>query len=387
MSHARRPVVWLIIVLAATPAWVGRSWAGDAAYETVERVQRVLALHGEKHNLPGATLAFVLPDGCLGAVSVGVARKAPPQKMKPEDRMLAGSIGKTYCAALALLLVEDGKLNLDAPIERWLAQRPWFAHLPNGPHITARMLLNHSSGISEHVTRPEFLAALRESPQKHWTPDELAAFALGRPAVHAAGAGWSYADTNYVLLAIILEEILERSYYDALRERLLTPLGLRATSPSDRADLPGLVSGYVAADTPFPVPTEVAVDGRYAINPQFEWTGGGVISNAPDLARWAAALYGGNVLKPESRAAMLEGVRSTLGPTDRYGLGAQQWTSPLHGEVVGHAGWFPGYVTLIAYYPKQRLALAFQANTDVGASSQWMRTLLDDVVTELIRGS
>lgn len=358
---------------AAPPQWM------------LERAQKVLDAHRAERHIPGATLAFILPNGEFGAIATGVARKSPEQTMKPTDRMLAGSVGKTYCAALALLLVEEGKLDLDAPIRNWLAKRPWFSRLPNANDITVRMLMNHTSGIAEHVTSPAFLEALRQSPMKNWTPDELASFAAGTPPRFPAGQGWSYADTNYILLAIVLEEILQRPYYDVVRERVLTPNHLAATGPSDKPDLPGLISGYVGEKNPFPVPNEVASDGHYVINPQFEWTGGGMISNAPDLARWAAALYGGNVLKAETRKMMLDGVKATLGPTDRYGLGTQLWTSPAHGEVVGHAGWFPGYVTLMAYYPTQRIALAFQMNTDDGASSQIMRKLLDDVLSEITR--
>jgi D-alanyl-D-alanine carboxypeptidase len=103
------------------------------------------------------------------------------------------------------------------------------------------------------------------------------------------------------------------------------------------------------------------------INPQFEWAGGGFASTAADLARWAAALYDGRVLEAEWVAQMLEGVPARLGPGVRYGLGAIIQETPL-GLTFGHSGFFPGYLTQMAYYPDHRIAVAVQVNTSVPQS-------------------
>ena len=78
------------------------------------------------------------------------------------DRMLAGSIGKTYFSAVALQLVAEGKLELDSQIKKWLGSEPWFDRLPNDDEITLRMLMNHTSGVPEHVLDPAFIAAVQE---------------------------------------------------------------------------------------------------------------------------------------------------------------------------------------------------------------------------------
>jgi CubicO group peptidase (beta-lactamase class C family) len=96
---------------------------------------------------PGATVGFVLPDGRYASVSVGVSDLVKQTPLKPNDRMLAGSIGKTYVAAVVLQLAEEGKINLDEKIEHWFQHEAWFGRLPNAKEITLRMLMNHTSGI------------------------------------------------------------------------------------------------------------------------------------------------------------------------------------------------------------------------------------------------
>jgi D-alanyl-D-alanine carboxypeptidase len=94
-------------------------------------------------SFPGATIGFVLPDGRSGSVSVGLADVENRIPLKPADRMLAGSIGKTYVSAAMLQIVQEGKLDLDAKIERWFGRDAWFPRLPNAKDITLRMLMNN----------------------------------------------------------------------------------------------------------------------------------------------------------------------------------------------------------------------------------------------------
>mgnify|MGYP001264469832 CR=1 FL=1 len=350
-----------------------------------ESIRQRLESHIHEAGAPGATCALLLPDDSALALAAGVSDRKARTPMAPTDRMLSGSIGKTYCAAIALLLAEQGRLDLDAPISTYLGDMAWFDRLPSARDLTTRMLLNHTAGLREHVTSPDFTAALRDDPDKAWTPEELLAFALDEPALFPAGQGWAYADTNFIVVGLILERLTGRSYNDLLRERLLEPLDLDATEPSDRPDLPGLVPGYTAPDNPFHLPEQTATPGRYWMNPQFEYTGGGTITTSLDLARWARLLYAGDVLTPGSRDQMLNAVPARLGPGVRYGLGTIIWPSS-HGDVVGHAGWFPGFVSIVCHYPDLGVTIAYQQNTDVGADLGGLRRLLDDLV-ELSTGA
>jgi D-alanyl-D-alanine carboxypeptidase len=339
--------------------------AGDAAAEIRQKVQARLQELRSEAEFPGATVGVVLPDGKSFSVSAGLADVESNTPLKPSDRMPSGSIGKTYVAAVMLQLVEEGRVRLDDRIERWFGRVPWFARLPNAREITLGMLMNHTSGIPEHVLKKEFIAKLREGPDKVWTPEELVAYVLDSKPLFPAGQGWSYADTNYILVGMVIERVTKNTYYNELGKRVLKPLKLRDTHPSVSRTLPGVITGYSRPNSPFGFEGRVILDGKFIINPQMEWTGGGLISTSEDLARWAKALYEGRVIKKSSLDRMLAGVEAKTGPGDRYGLGVQIRQSDW-GVSYGHGGWFPGYLSEMEYFPDHRIAIAVQFNTDFG---------------------
>ncbi len=378
-----RRVRWLLtcLFLAAAPA-------AARAGELVDVLRAGLAELHQRHGFPGATAAFVLADGRRGAAAVGLADVEAETPMRPKSRMLAGSTGKSFCAAIALQLVHEGELELDERLALVLGEEPWFERLPNAEEVTLRMLLAHTSGIMDHVWAPEFHAALREDPERAWEPVELVAFVLDREPLFAAGAGWAYADTNYVLAGMLVEARTERSFYDQLRVRLIEPLELTDTFGQDRRVMPGLIPGYTGAQNAFGLPRKVAVEGRHALNPQLEYCGGGVMSTSGDLARWAHALYAGGVIAPALMDDVLDAVPSPrTGPGTRYGLGTIVCEDPS-GVSWGHTGWFPGYGTKMAYYPDHGLAIAIQVNTDdpaqlTGFPHGWAADLVADLLEAL----
>ncbi len=187
-----------------------------------------------------------------------------------------------------------------------------------------------------------------------------------RNASFVPGEGWEYSDTNFILLGMIMEEITGRACYDLIQERILDPLGLKNTVPSSSRTIPGLDPGVRRPRQPFGGTDEVILpDGRFVINPQFEWAGGGFASTPEDLARWARALYTGEAFDPALLPLMLEGVPARLGPGSRYGLGVILTDTPA-GPSQGHSGFFPGYLTEMAYFPELDVAVALQVNTSVG---------------------
>jgi D-alanyl-D-alanine carboxypeptidase len=279
--------------------------------------------------------------------------------------MLQGSVGKTYFAALAMQLVGEGRLDLDAPVERYVGHDPWYPRVPNAGEITVRHLMTHTSGVMRYEFGEAFIRDLTSQPDKRWRPEELVAYVLDREPSFAAGEGWEYSDTNFILLGMVMEEVTGEACYDLIRARVLEPLGLHETVPSDSRRVPGLVMGYAGPDNPFGGADEVlGADGRFVFNPQFEWAGGGFASTASDLARWARALYTGRAFDPELLPVMLEGVPARLGPGSRYGLGVILRDTPA-GPSRGHSGFFPGYLTEMAYFPEADVAVALQVNTSV----------------------
>jgi D-alanyl-D-alanine carboxypeptidase len=369
LNSLPRKVVSLLLAVCAL-AWASTAAAQPtrasdkaAIVELKQRLQNKLDELHARNGFPGATAAFVLPDGQIISISTGYSDAESRTPMKPQDRILAGSIGKTYFAAVIMRLVYQKKIDLDAKISRWIGDEPWFHRFPNAETVTFRQLLNHTSGIPEHAESPEFTSALRKDPDKNWTPLELLSFTFDKPAKFPAGQGWSYADTNFILAGYIVEKITHRPLYDQVREQILQPLKLNDTIPSISRTLPGLIQGYSMPNSPFGFSGPTIHDRKFVINPQAEWTGGGFLSNSIDLARWARFLYEGQAFDKSMLPVMEAGVPARTGKGDEYGLGVQIRHTP-YGITYGHGGWFPGYISEMEYFPEKRIAMAVQFNTD-----------------------
>jgi len=374
----------MIACLTQTVLWAGCAPIRRPVPEDCrQRVQKRADAFCAEHDCPGVTVGFVLADGRSGTVASGVSHKASGQAMRPSDRMLMGSVGKTYVSAVMLQLVEEGRAKLDTKISHWFGEDEWFARLPNANAITLRTLMNHTSGIPRYIFTLEFQETFKADLQRSWQPEELVAFVLGSEPLFSVGEDWSYADTNYILVGMILERVCGRTFYEELTDRVLKPLKLSDTTPSDRPELKGLVCGYTTEENVFGMPVEVVTDGRYAINPQFEWTGGGLITTSLDLALWAKHLYGGDALEAESREQMCTGVSTTWSPGREYGLGTIIRPS-VHGPVYGHGGYMPGYLSTMAYYSNHGVAVAVQVNTEVNTKFAAIEELADAVAGELL---
>lgn len=305
-------------------------------------------------NIPAMAFSCILPSGEQVTVASG---------MKPEQRMLAGSTGKTFFASLALRLINEGKLSLDDKVSTYLGKETWYARVQNAETITIRMLMNHTTGIEEYYELGNFMETLINNPDKKWTPEECISYTLGRPPLFPAGTDWSYADTNYLILGLVIQSITKKPAYQQIDEYFIKPHKLIYTEPSVKRELKDLVTGISGPNSPFKVSGPVLAGNKMLINPQMEWAGGGYISNTPDLARWARIFYDATGLSETVRNEMRSGTPAKTGKDHQYGLGMQIRPSPL-GTSYGHGGWFPGYLTEMDYFPDKNLSVAVQLSTD-----------------------
>jgi D-alanyl-D-alanine carboxypeptidase len=380
MNLRRIPLLLVPLLLAcAAPAARAQApgAADDAARARILRaVQSTLDEARAALKLPGATVGFALPGGLSASASTGLADVETKAPLRPTDRMPAGSVGKTFVAALALKLAEEGRLDLDEKVSRRLGGERWFARLPNAADLTLRMLLNHSSGIPNHVELGGFMNRLFKDSSRDIKYEELLAYVLDKKPLFPAGRGHHYGDTNYILAGMVLERAAGRTLYEEVGARFLKPLGLERTIPSNSHVLPEVANGYFEGKP-------VIVGGRFRINPQWEWAGGGFASTAEDLARWARALYGGDVLSKKSLEEMFGS--TTVGEGAGYGLGVEVGRGKL-GTTYGHDGEFPGYLSDVRYFPKYGLAVAVQVNADESeAASRFASTAVEDFAQLVVR--
>ncbi len=311
---------------------------------------------------PGATLGVVLPDGESFGLAIGYSDREAKTPMKPTDRMPAGSTGKTFAAAMAMQLVKEGKLKLDDKIEKFFGTEPWFARLPNAKEVTVRQLMNHTSGLVRYEFKKEFTDFLTANPYKVWTPEDRLAYLFGEKPPFEAGKGWEYSDTNYIVLGMIIEKLTGKEFYREARRRFIDRFKLTNTIPQEGPVMKGVVQGYAGPNNPFGGKDKMIENGRFIVNPQLEWTGGGWASTGRDLARWAKLMYEGKAFDASLVPQMLEGVPAKLGPNVKYGLGVIIRPTQS-GITYGHSGFFPGYMTDMMYFPEQKIAVAVQVNT------------------------
>jgi D-alanyl-D-alanine carboxypeptidase len=316
-------------------------------------------------DITGISVAVIGPDEKNLAVTSGLADKEDGEALKPSHRLLMGSVGKMYVAALVLQEVAAGKLSLDDSVKQFLAGTDWYAPLANADKITLRQLLNHTSGLERWVFKPQVWQSMLADPDKVWSMADRMAMIRGDSAIHAPGEGWAYSDTNYLLLGVILEQLNGQSFYELVEARLLQPHGLQDTQPSDQRELAGLADGYTGERNPFGFPVQAADEGIYAVNPQFEWTGGGFMTTPSELARFARLLYEGDLISPEMQEQMRTAApfATPLPGNARYGLACMMRDTPL-GQSLGHEGFMPGFQTVVDHFPEKGITIALMVNED-----------------------
>ena len=365
--------VFSLVLAAAAVGFTARAEdrTGQEAFEALsERFQGQLDALQKQYGFPGATAAFILSDGRCAGFATGYADREEAIAMTPDTRLLPASIGKTFVAAVALSLLQEGKLGLDDKIEGWLGEESWFERLPNHRDITLRHLLTHSGGLADHVNDLRFAFAARKwlaadppEPDRAFTPREQIEFILDRAPLFPAGKGYAYTDTGYLIVGLIIERVSGTTYYEELQKRFLTPLKLSLTGPANRRDIPGLSSAYVAEDNLFGLPVKIVQNSVMVFSPASEWTGGGLVSNAKDLVRWGKLLYEGDALDKPYLEDLLESGFRDPSKKGGYGLGVSIDESEF-GKVYGHGGWTPGYLSRLAYFADHKTAIAVQVNSD-----------------------
>ena len=330
-----------------------------------ERNQAVLAKLVAQNNIPSLNFSIIYENGEQFNYSSGFADTLNKVALNPKHVLFSGSVGKTYAVAVLMQLVDEGKVDLSKPILDYFPNHEWLTNLPNIEDITIEMLLTHTSGLPRYINDPNVWKSVLENPDKVWCYKDRLSYAFNMEPLHEPGKGWGYSDTNYLLIGMLIEKITGSDYYDEVAERILKPGKLEHTYPSLRRDIPNLPVGYCALGEPFNLPGETVLDGIYIFNPQMEWTGGGFASTTPDLAKWAKMYYEGQFFSEKMLQKIVSPTEHGSDIADGFscGMGSFIYETEI-GVAYGHTGLFPGFNTIFAYFPEQKIAVAMQTNCD-----------------------
>lgn len=330
---------------------------GKRNTDVQNQLQYVLDRAIWRNDIPGATIAVLDTDGQLWSTASGYADLTNRTPMTDDRLLRIGSNTKTFVGTAILQQVDAGRIRLDAPINTYLAEE-LHNYLPfyDGNRITVRQLLNHTSGIVNFTTDKEWGDAFISDPFKRYFPQELLMIANRNvtPATVTPPGSFSYSNTNYVLLGLLLGKVGPLVYEDAIRLSVMQPLALHNTLVpliGDAVPPPRTSRGYWED-------TETAVLHDLTIkDPSTVWSSGDMIADIADLARWGMALGQGALLSGAAQTERLSFV--TMSDTLEYGLGIVR---DRQANLLGHQGGIIGYTSQTYYVPEEQAAVAFFYN-------------------------
>ncbi|MFE9634694.1 serine hydrolase domain-containing protein [Streptomyces sp. NPDC006463] len=329
-----------------------------------------------KAGIPGITAQVRDANGVWKSAS-GVGDLTTGAPRGTNDRFRIGSITKTFVATVLLQMEAEGKLGLDDTVEH---------HLPglvrgngnDGDKITVRHLLSHTSGLFDYLADEEYAKTyLRgEGYLKHrydtLPPEKHVRVALSHEPLFKPGDRFSYSNTNYILAGLIIEKAGGRTYEAEVRDRIINPLRLTATSnPGNSIRIPRPSSrsySKLFASAPDRIDDVTEMNGSQG------WADGDIISTTGDLNRFYGALLRGELLPPKQLEAMKTTVSNPERPDMSYGLGLTRFRTTCGTTVWGHGGGMVGSISMAVTTEDGRHQLAYNRNGDwkVGSAQNIM---------------
>ncbi|MBG9855769.1 serine hydrolase domain-containing protein [Bacillus wiedmannii] len=304
------------------------SYENVHAVNTRTSIEQVIDKAADAKNVPGV-IVTVKNGEASWAYASGEGNIERNHKVDADSAFRIGSTTKTFVATVVLQLAGEKKLSLDDTVEKWL---PGLIKGKDydGSKITIRQLLNHTSGIADYLT-PDLKEKLIENPSEKYTAEQLISRALQLEPVK----GWSYSNTNMVIIGLIIQKVTGESYAEQIKKRIMEPLSLKETVlPGSSMDIPKKnARGYLNMG-------DKLVDITL-FNPSFANASGEMISTGEDMTTFFRALLGGKLLTPEMQKEMVTNTVDT--PLGKYGLGIHATKLPDGTEVWGHGGGIPGF--------------------------------------------
>ncbi len=326
--------------LLAAAALVGLMRAGHA-----DGVDDYLKAQMTTRHIPGLSVAVVKDGQVAKAQSYGLANVELSVPAAADTIYPVGSISKQFTAVGVMLLVQDQKVGLDDPVSKYLDALP-----QTWQNITVRELLNQTSGIPEWVPNPD-----KDPLLKTYSLPELARHAAIKPLAFKPGTQFGYSNTNYNLLAGIVEKASGKPLSDFLEDRLFKPLRMEATEEYDpQMAVQHRAAGYTCAA------------GKIYNNILFYDSSiydgaGGLQSTVDDLAKWDAAVASGKVLPLSVMAQMWTPPTLPGGALTKYGMGWSSQTINRH-PMIWHNGELPGCTGFLAHFPNDHLTVVILSN-------------------------
>ncbi len=324
----------------ATPETV----AAPAAREVERFIEDTMRILGA----PGAAICVMRDGSVVWSRAFGMADLEQQVPVTAETKFRIGSVSKALTSVAVGKLVEDGQLDLDSPVQRYVPQFP-VKRYP----ITVRQVAGHLAGVRHYLTG-EF------ENQKHYaSPTEGLAMFAADSLLFEPGTRFEYSSHGYVLLAAVIEGAAGRPYLEYMHDAVLVPAGMTHTA----AEHPDSIIShrgryYTRVDSTGPIVNAPYVDNTY------KWASGGFLSTAEDLARFGDRLMRGELLRPETVKLLWTSMRTSEGTETEYGIGWTVERDSVGRRRVRHSGGSVGGTAHLIIYPDERVVVALLINSD-----------------------
>ena len=310
------------------------------------QVDQIVTQEMKKQHMPAVTLAIAKDGRIVYSKAFGMADLENNVSATPETLIRTGSLAKPITAVAAMTLVEAGKLDLDAPVQKYcpaFPQKQWT--------ITTRELLTHTSGI-RHYKESE-VDSTKNYPNMS---DGFAMFA-NEPLLFEPGTKFSYSTYGYTVAGCVIEGASGQKYFDYLRQHVLMPAGMTHTFVDD-------VFGIVTHRARGYQYKNGRLENAGLMDSSYKIPGGGLVMTVEDYVRFADALMDSQIVKPENLAKLWTPSRIPRlqdGRPSEYGLGF--FVQQLPGaRLVGHTGGQQGTATAFLIIPEKRFTMAIFVN-------------------------
>jgi CubicO group peptidase (beta-lactamase class C family) len=332
----------LVALVARGQSGGNLSAQADAAVEARRAEQRI----------PGVSLAVCRDGKIVKAAGYGLGNVEWAAPVTPETVFQTGSVGKQFTAMAVMMLVEGRKIGLDDKLSKYVPESPTL-----WKDVTIRNLLTHTSGISDYGGEEDLMGKGVINFRKDYTERELIRAYAAMKMDFTPGEKWSYSNTGYVLLGIVIERVTGKFYGDFLQERIFKPLTMNSTRIISEEDIvPRRSGGYRLA--------KGELKNQEWVAPTLNTTAdGSLYTNVLDLAKWDAALREKKFLTEAGYQLMWSPIKLNDGKTYPYGFG---WSLQDKGgyRAVSHTGSWQGFTMAINRYEKNGLTVIVMANLD-----------------------
>lgn len=322
--------------------------APDVAAQLVQQANTLVRGQMKKENIAGLSLTLVVDKKIVVSQAYGMADVENHAPASPATRFRTGSVAKPIAAAAAMALYQAGKLDLDAPVQKYCPAFPakqWT--------ITTRELLGHLAGIRHYREDDSDVFSA-----KHYAriSDGFEMFAAD-PLLFEPGSKMNYSTYGYNVVGCVIEGASGEEFMQAVRELVLVPSGMTATRTDDVFEI------IDDRSRPYTVDKDHKLHNATFVDTSNKVPGGGIISTSDDLARFAIAMESDKFLTPQTTALMWTSQQTTDGKPTGYGYGWGVGTEDGT-QLVAHTGGQPGASSVLLLLPSRGFAVAIMANTD-----------------------